>query len=339
MGDPLRILPEEICTRASCLGTLSERARQVQDTLAHSWSRLDSGWEDYAESGIQAGYHDAMKELSHMVAMLEQMDQALVQSAACIEAADKNATTLFGKSLEENLQGIGGAGKPLARMVPQGEADETPDFLERLMNFLAGKGWRTDEEYEATLYGFEFIGLTEEQTQTLLVTLEAYAGMVGGQEQLRALMMAANNGELRNITFDPNLIGANAGINLGPTSFDRDLAKQNNYADYGADSNEKRAQIVLGHEIAHNLFAVLRSDQDWAVEYMNRIERGDGQAWTDAAEAEQEATTNLALYVLSEDYSWNTFTSGEDAEDSDRQLIVEQWAQDFLDALSQQDAP
>lgn len=89
----LHIHPEAL--RAANLGSLSENARQMQDTLVHAWSRLDSGWEDYSESGIQATYHEAMGEVSRMIAMLEQMDEALLQTADKIETADHGAVTLF----------------------------------------------------------------------------------------------------------------------------------------------------------------------------------------------------------------------------------------------------
>lgn len=105
MSTPLRVIPEELRARASSLGTLREQTRQTQEILMRAWNRLDAGWEDYAESGIQSHYSKALSEIGRMVAMLEQMNHALMQSADELEAADKRMATLFAPE-------AGGTGTP-----------------------------------------------------------------------------------------------------------------------------------------------------------------------------------------------------------------------------------
>lgn len=126
MSEPLRMLPEAVRSNADQLSTLSEQARQMQDTLTHTWSRLDSGWQDYAESGIQGCYSEAMNELSLMIAMLEQMGQALVRSADGIEAADKNLVALLDGLAGD--QAGGGNGKPPGHGRPVTQGGSQPSF-------------------------------------------------------------------------------------------------------------------------------------------------------------------------------------------------------------------
>ncbi|MFZ6027583.1 MAG: WXG100 family type VII secretion target [Chloroflexota bacterium] len=96
----------------------------------HAWNRLDAGWEDHAESGIRSYYNEAMNELSHMAAMLEQIHQALEANASEIEASDQKMADLFG-----NLAIQSNSGKPpgLAKMIAPGQESPPVSALEELL--------------------------------------------------------------------------------------------------------------------------------------------------------------------------------------------------------------
>lgn len=95
MSDPLRIHLEQTYNNAGNLRVLNERMRQVQNMLLCAWSQLDSGWENYSESGVQDLYREAVDELTLTIAMLEQMEQALIQATDSIHTADELSAALF----------------------------------------------------------------------------------------------------------------------------------------------------------------------------------------------------------------------------------------------------
>ncbi|MFZ6026126.1 MAG: peptidoglycan DD-metalloendopeptidase family protein [Chloroflexota bacterium] len=104
---PLRLFPEDLKVAASNLGNWSDQSRQVRDVLTHAWSRLDAGWEDYAETGIETYYHESVSEIDRMVAMLSQSSKALIAIAEAIETADQRNTSLFGDWMGTNADPTG----------------------------------------------------------------------------------------------------------------------------------------------------------------------------------------------------------------------------------------
>lgn len=191
-----------------------------------------------------------------------------------------------------------------------------------------------DERYQD--YGFIFENFDDREMQVLGVTVEDYADQVGGSQQLRRLIRSKWDSVV--VWKDPANIGADTtdygDIRLGTTAFDRALAAANNYSDWGAVNNDEYAQNVFGHEIGHNLLAVLRPTKDWAVEYQNNVSRGDGAAWIDTREAGEEAVTNLTLYVLQRRYFWSIYPGpGDKEKDPARTTVINDWVQDVLDAL------
>jgi RHS repeat-associated protein len=181
-------------------------------------------------------------------------------------------------------------------------------------------------------YGVYLEGFTASQMIALEVTLKAFANALGSADLLKKYMMSNNGGNLQRIYADPG-VGADASIRLGSTTFDMNFAKQNRYANYGAGSDEERAQIVLGHEIAHILISEekKRSGVDWATEYSSSVPQGDGKSWDPPSAPEQEAVTNLALHVLNKGYYWNAAISAE--EPGSRTSAINSWTYNFLLAL------
>ncbi|MFZ6030944.1 MAG: WXG100 family type VII secretion target [Chloroflexota bacterium] len=185
MCESLRILPTGVHTNADRLAALNEQARQMQDTLAHAWSRLDSGWEDYAESGIQGCYHETMCEIKRTIAMLEQMTQALKQSADGLEAADKKLVASFGTLTVEQVGGS--SGKPpqyegpvklpyFTTWPPESWPDvDTPDIFgpydpvdQTPQNFVVSPEQR-DEFVEGARKARDSIGILRKWMQTLII--------------------------------------------------------------------------------------------------------------------------------------------------------------------------
>lgn len=95
MNDLLQIPPEELRAAASDLLRLSADVARVQSAVRHHWSRLDAGWQSYARAGVDAQYHETVREIARMAAMIEQLAQALAKTANALETADRDATAFF----------------------------------------------------------------------------------------------------------------------------------------------------------------------------------------------------------------------------------------------------
>jgi hypothetical protein len=212
-----------------------------------------------------------------------------------------------------------------------GECNPNPIPPEKICtDHFPPDGVDPDTSYED--YGFVLGGFDAHKIGVLGVTIQAYADHVGGQEQLKKLTVCGDGGSLRPVCKDTINVGADADIRLGTTTFDVALAVASNYPDFGAANDDLYAQIIFGHEIGHNLISALRPTKDWTVEYQTYVPtKGDGSAWPNADQAEQEAVTNLALYVLKRSYRWNAYLSG--PADPAREIQINDWAQNFLDDL------
>lgn len=170
MNIPLCIIPEDIRTCASRLGILSENAHHVQDTLTRTWARLDSGWEDYAESGIQDYYRDAMNELSRTAAMLGQMEQALINTTTII--CEMDSATIFDLLVNDATNPAAGSGNDMAGLFPKRQGPDpthpTPEEIQGVVDTLLEK----NGEYRNTLESIsvESVYLVNGQEETIAIS-------------------------------------------------------------------------------------------------------------------------------------------------------------------------
>jgi hypothetical protein len=202
-------------------------------------------------------------------------------------------------------------------------------------------------QYEA--YGFLFEQYHDHQTYGRFTAHEiyvlgevimAYAKLVGGPEALTVLV----NGPVR-VRRDLHEIvsytQAGQVIGLGRGAFDLALSQESNYYTWGADSGDGLAQIVFGHEIAHRWVDALRKRDgvDWGVKYGQNVWRGERAStrglWNELpqsggtpASPEEEAVTNMALYVLGKSYRW-TFLHDAPCTER-RQVMVDGWVYDVV---------
>ncbi|MFZ6027739.1 MAG: hypothetical protein ACOYYS_08495 [Chloroflexota bacterium] len=116
MSDPLRIHLEQTYCNASNLRSQGEQVRQILNTLLCAWNRLDTGWESYSESGVQDLYQQAVCELTRMIAMLEQVEQAISKTTDSIHAADESSVALF--DLGSRPPNFSADGMPVESSVP-----------------------------------------------------------------------------------------------------------------------------------------------------------------------------------------------------------------------------
>jgi hypothetical protein len=124
-------------------------------------------------------------------------------------------------------------------------------------------------------------------------------------------------------------------IGLGRGAFDLALTTESNFYTWGARGGDELAQIVFGHEIGHRWIEGLRrrDGRDWARVYGQNVWRGERPSartsWDesgDQADPEEEAVTNLALYVLGKETRW-TFLHDAPATEG-RQLRIDGWVYD-----------
>jgi hypothetical protein len=201
-----------------------------------------------------------------------------------------------------------------------------------------------DTTYEA--YGFVFEqhdggaygAFDAREIAALGQVIEAYAELAGGPETLYALV----NGPVRvrrDLQTVVSYTQAGKVIGLGRGAFDLAATAEANYYDWGAESGSELAQIVFGHEIAHRWIDTLRQAgaRDWGDAYGENVWRGERPStgtWAETPEAvgdaEEEAVTNLALYVLDKGYRW-TFLHDAPATEN-RQVWIDGWASDLVAA-------
>jgi hypothetical protein len=198
--------------------------------------------------------------------------------------------------------------------------------------------------YEA--YGFVFEQyrgherygrFTAREVEVLGRVIGAYADVVGGPERLSALV----DGPVRvrrDLHEVVSYTRAGRVIGLGRGAFDLALTRESNYYTWGAGSGEELAQTVFGHELGHRWIEGLRREDgvDWGVKYGQNVWRGERassrETWdlSEGAQVspEEEAVTNLALYVLGKKYRW-TFLHDAPATER-RQVWVDGWVYDLV---------
>ncbi len=192
---------------------------------------------------------------------------------------------------------------------------------------------RSAGRFDFQQYGCEVSGFTSRQEQIIAWTLAAYGRALGGPEKLRQIIHADNHGRNREITYAPDLVGANAAIQLSPTVFSLEKSKAANYSSYAAPNDVTHARVVLSHEINHILFRAVkaRTGVDWAKIYEQRVQR-DWATIPDPMAPEQEAVTELGLKLQSQQYY---FSLGSREIETNSVIIsaIDDWAADFLAAL------
>jgi len=188
------------------------------------------------------------------------------------------------------------------------------------------------EQYKGPEYG----SFSEHEIAVLGQVIEAYADLVGSPETLSGLV----NGPVRvrrDLKRVVSYTQAGQVIGLGRGAFDLAVTAEANYYAWGAESGDELAQIVFGHEVAHRWIDTVRreAEMDWGDAYGETIWRGERPStgtWAANAEAganaEEEAVTNLALYVLSKGYRW-TFLRDAPATEN-RQVWIDGWALDLI---------
>lgn len=203
-----------------------------------------------------------------------------------------------------------------------------------------------DERYKT--YGFVFEQyedhdrygrFTDHEIDVLGSVIVAYADWVGGPEQLNALV----NGLVRvrrDLHEVVSYTQAGKVIGLGRGAFDLALTTESNFYTWGASNGDELAQIVFGHEIGHRWINTLRRQHgvDWGDKYGQNVWRGERassrETWStaarsdgDQADPEEEAVTNLALFVLGRGYRW-TFLHDAPAREQ-RQVWIDGWVYDL----------
>jgi len=194
--------------------------------------------------------------------------------------------------------------------------------------------------YEA--YGFlfeqyedhaQYGGFTDFEIDVLGAVIVAFAGLAGGPERLNALV----DGPVRvrrDLQTVVSYTQAGRVIGLGRGAFDLSVTTESNYYTWGATSGDELAQIVFGHEIGHRWIASLRADagKDWGQVYGQNVWRGERpsprEQWASVADSEEEAVTNLALYVLGKGYRWTFLRDAAAAER--RQVWIDGWMLDLV---------
>ncbi len=192
---------------------------------------------------------------------------------------------------------------------------------------------RSTGRFDFQQYGYEVSGFTSDQEQIIAWTLAAYGRALGGPEKLRQIIRADNHGQNREITYAPDLVGANAAIKLSSTVFSLEKSYAANYSSYAAPNDVTHARIVISHEINHILFRAVkaRTSIDWAKVYQQRVQR-DWARIQDPTAPEQEAVTEFGLKIQSQHYY---FSLGSKQIETNSEIIseIDSWAIDFLSAL------
>jgi len=208
----------------------------------------------------------------------------------------------------------------------------------------AAEAVQRDRRYEA--YGFVFesyeghdcLGwFTEHEIEVLGAVIEAYADLAGGPDRLSALVDGPVSVRRDRHTV-VSYTQAGRVIGLGRGAFDVAQTTESNFYTWGAESGDELAQIVFGHEVGHRWIEGLRRRDgiDWAERYGQNVWRGervssrDTWADADAVDCEEEAVTNLALFVLGKGYRW-TFLRDAPASEQ-RQVRIDGWVYDLAAA-------
>ena len=215
---------------------------------------------------------------------------------------------------------------------PPSEA-AAPSASPRVKRAFEAYGFLFEQYVDHARYG----RFTAHEIEVLGWVIVAYADQVGGPQRLYSLV----DGPVR-VRKDLNEVASytQAGrvVGLGRGSFDLALTTERNYYTWGASTGDELAQIVFGHEIGHRWIQGVRRESgvDWGVKYGQNVWRGERSSsrdtWDVSAGAqvspEEEAVTNLALYVLGKGYRW-TFLHDAPASER-RQVWVDGWVSDLV---------
>lgn len=212
----------------------------------------------------------------------------------------------------------------------------------------AGASPEIETTYQA--YGFVFEQyrgherygrFTDHEIEVLGRVIVAYADAAGGPERLNALVdgpvhVRRDLHEVVSYTQAGRIIG------LGRGAFDLALTEESNYYTWDAGSGDELAQIVFGHEIGHRWIEGLRRERgvDWGIQYGQNVWRGERassrETWDasagDQVSPEEEAVTNLALYVLGKGYRWTFLCDAPSTEQ--RQVWIDGWVYDLCHCYS-----
>jgi hypothetical protein len=186
----------------------------------------------------------------------------------------------------------------------------------------------------------EYGRFTEHEIEVLGSVILAFADLVGGPAALNALVDGPVSVR-RDLQSVVSYTQAGQVIGLGRGAFDVSVTRGNNYYTWGAGSGDELAQIVFGHEIGHRWIETLyrQSGTDWGAVYGQNVWRGERASAPDtwaapansedgAADPEEEAVTNLALFALGRGYRW-TFLRDAPAGEA-RQVWVDGWVYDLM---------
>jgi len=182
-------------------------------------------------------------------------------------------------------------------------------------------------------FGFVDKGFSYDQHQIIESVLLSYERVLGGHGRLARIIRYQHFGEDRQISFDPQGVGANSEILLSPSVFNCKLSQQANFSCYGALDDTAHARIVIGHEVGHLLIRAVRNRTrvNWGIVYASRISR-NWDAINDPNAGLEEAVTELSLKVINAGYYFSIST---DSVENDLEIIgqIEAWVAEFLAEL------
>lgn len=262
METALRILPENLRDTATALESLSAEADRAKETLSKAWASLDAGWEDYAETGINEAYHEAISEVSRMAMMLSQMKEALVANADRIESEDRKP---FAEMLN-NTQAATGENTPGAFHLPTAEewvalGNSFEDWFECLQNWLAGKGWRNQAIDGLGVYYDNKNDFSTDEQGLIEGGLTNFGSLIGAERLAQLIQQGAEADGNDLYVLQDGGPGQGAGhfdqegvVSLGDTVFDENNWESRYRPGTSYDNQNVSARISVVHEFAHAIF-------------------------------------------------------------------------------------
>lgn len=182
-------------------------------------------------------------------------------------------------------------------------------------------------------FGFEDTGFSSDEHQIIEGALSSYDQALGGHGRLARIIHEYHSGRNWQILYDPQWIGANSSIVLGPTVFDCRRSLDAHFSCYGSMDETAHARIVIGHEVGHLLIRAVRdrTQVNWGLTYASRISR-NWESIHDPNAPLEEAVTELSLKVMDAGYF---FCIASDTIENDPVIIrqIEAWVGEFIAVL------
>ncbi len=197
----------------------------------------------------------------------------------------------------------------------------------------ASVAFEEQQSRELQKFGFDVSGFSPNQHQIIASTLSSYDRALGGHGRLARIIREYHSGENWHILYDPQWIGANSSMVLGPTVFDCQRSQAANFSCYGSIDETAHSRIVIGHEVGHLLIRAVRdrTHVNWGLTYASLISR-NWEAIHDSNAPLEEAVIELSLKVMDAGYF---FSIASDTIENDPVIIrqIEAWVDEFLAVL------